>query len=345
MAAFVVTRSTVTPWSRSSSATARAPDGAATARVEPRLPPSPPPASASTSPPSSTISSTASGPLAARHRSPAVGSVDVTGSATAALTAGCPRPDVRPGPARRRRAGGRRTPDRRRGRRTRCRRRAGPPAAGPRPPAAARRRASAAASSAVRPGRSSSTARSSRERTTARSRSRTASAHSPAAACASAAVRCSAAVRARPVNSACSVASRRPERADLEAHRDHRDDHQQQDHDDPGVAARRGPGDIVEQVAEAVQQPPHHPQHQAGTGVLVDLLGQLVAGQLGSLVRLSSTGTAASTAAAAAGTTAGITGAVSATPPVRPRPPGPARCPAPPAASAGRRTPGRSRRR
>ncbi len=59
------------------------------------------------------------------------------------------------------------------------------------------RPASEAASSAVRPGRTSSRARSSRERTTARMRSWTAWFQWPWAACASAAARCSAALRGR----------------------------------------------------------------------------------------------------------------------------------------------------
>ena len=86
------------------------------------------------------------------------------------------------------------------------------------------------------------------------------------------------------MNSACSRGLAAPERADLEPHRDDRDDDQQQDHDDAGVAARRDAGDAVEQVAGALQQPAHQPLDQAGTGVPVDLLGQLLAGQLGRLV-------------------------------------------------------------
>ena len=112
----------------------------------------------------------------------------------------------------------------------------------------------------------------------------------------------------------------------------------------PAYPPGEAPATPSSRSADLLQQPAHQPLDQARTGVLVDLLGQLLAGQLGGLVpaELDRDG---SDHRAYCGTTAAITGAAPATLPVRPRRPGPARGRAPRAASAGRRRAGRSRRR
>ena len=90
---------------------------------------------------------------------------------------------------------------------------------------------------------------------------------------------------ARPAGEQClGPALAASERPDPQPHRHDGDDHQQRHHDQPGVATGGGSGHPVQQPAALLEQPAQHPHGEARPGVPVDLLGELVAGQLGCLV-------------------------------------------------------------